>query len=439
MESPLRLGGTFRALRHKNFRNFFIGQAISVIGTWMQTTALGWLVWRLTYSEEMLGFFNFIGRIPAIIVTPLAGVLADRYSRHKMVLWAQILQMAQALALASLTLAGIEHLGVLGTLAFMLGIFSAIDIPARQSFLIQLVGREDLANAIPLNSGAFNLARVLGPVVAGALVALFARYELLHPEGVCFLINGLSYIIVIGALVRMKLAPPTFKRQSGSVGQNLAQAWRFVMEHEAVLLVLLYMAVVSMFGYAHSVILPAMTSEVLGKQAGGFGILLGASGLGALFGAIFLARRADLKGVGYGKVIASSGLVLGVALVLFSISKNFWLSAGLLVPAGAGMMVQSAATNTLLQQVTPDHLRGRIISFFSLFFVGIFPIGGLLLGWIAGAAGSPTAMLLGGGVCAIGALMLILRLPQFRESVERLTKLIEDSEGGSTTPEQPKE
>lgn len=435
MLRPNANGGTFRALRHKNFRDFFIGQAISVVGTWMQITALSWLIWRLTNDEALLGIFNFISRIPAIVVTPIAGVLADRYSRHKLVVWAQILQMAQALALAALVIFGVEDLWTLGALAFMLGIFSAVDIPARQSFMIELVGREDLSNAIPLNSGAFNLARIIGPVVAGGLVGLFARFRLIHPEGFCFLVNGLTYIYVIYVLVRMRLPPRLFQPPVGSVRQNLAQAWKFILSHEAVLAVILYMAVVSMFGYAHSVILPAVATDVLGRRAGGFGILLGASGLGALFGALFLARRIDIKGTGYGRVISISGIVLGLGLALFSVSRSFWLSAALLVPAGAGMMVQSAATNTLLQQVVPDNLRGRVISFFSLFFVGLFPIGGLILGWLASWFGPLLPIFLGGAACTLGGVVLMSRLPSFRASVARLAQMNEaESSGAAGAP-----
>lgn len=424
LRSPLGgpFSGMFRALRHANFRNFLIGQGISVIGTWMQTTAMGWLVWRLTSSEEALGFFYFIGRIPALLVTPIAGVLADRYSRFRLVMWAQILQLAQAMVLAVMTLSGHEPLWALAVLAVLLGVFSAIDVPARQSFMIELVGRDDLANAIPLNSGVFNLARVIGPALAGGLVALIAKLTSIHPEGFCFLLNGVSYVAIIWQLVRMRLPRRVPEPRKGSVGDDLRQAFAFVRRHEAVRSILLYMAIVSAFGYAHSVVLPAVAKKVLGHDVGGFGVLLSASGLGAIFGAAFLARRIDIGGLGFGRVIAASGLMVGLGLILFSFSKTFWLSVALLVPAGAGMMVQSAASNTLLQQVTPDHLRGRVISFFSVVFLGLFPIGGLFMGWAAGQFGPLLAIRAGGIVCTVGGIVLLSRVSRIRTSIAELTE-----------------
>lgn len=411
MEPESRAGGTFRALAHKNFRDFCIGQSISLTGTWVQITALGWFIWELTGSPAMLGLIQFVARIPTLFFTPLAGVLADRYSRHRIVLLTQCFAMVQALALAALALSGRAEVWSVAALALLLGVITAFDVPARQSFAIELVGRRDLSNAIALNSFLFNFARIVGPPMAAGLVFLYS-------EGVCFAVNGLSYTIVIALLLRMRMAPRTYDLQKGGFFQSFNEGLKFATSNHAVRDVLLYMGLVAMLGYTHAAVLPAVAGDVLGREVGGFAWLLAASGLGAMVGALFLARYAGA--LGYPRVIAFAGVMLGIGLVVFSFSRVFWLSVVLLFPAGAGMMIQSAATNTLLQQLVPDRMRGRVISLFSTVFLGSIPIGSLILGTLAERIGPLVAIRLGGIVCLGGGLVLVTRLKLIEASVRRL-------------------
>lgn len=422
-------GGTFRALRHRNFRDYFTGQAVSLIGTWVQTTAIAWLVWRLTGSNAQLGWINFIGRIPALFVSPVIGVFVDRHSRRALTILAQQLQMAQALMLALLTLGGWITIHWIEALSFLLGLCAALDVPARQALMIELVGKEDLPNAIPLNSGLFNLCRAIGPLIAGLFLGLGVS------EGICFLANGLSYVVVIWLLMRMDLPDKRFPRQEGNVAQHIGEALVFVRQHTAVRDSLLYMAIVGMFGYGHSVVLPSIADEVMGRDAGGFGILLGASGAGAILGAVYLARGALALQPGVRIVI--SGSILGASLILFSFTRTFWLATFLLVPAGAGMMVQSAVTNTLLQTVVPDHLRGRIMSFYSTVFLGLFPVGCLIIGFVAEKFGPMFSIRLAGCLCVGGAVILFARSRSFQASVDRLRGSVGAADAVPSVPIEP--
>jgi MFS family permease len=399
-----------RALRHRNFRLFLGGQIISVVGTWMQQVALNWLVYRLSGSAFLLGLVGFAGQIPTLFLSPLAGVWADRWNRHRMVIATQLLSMAQALALAALAFAHVTNVWPMVALSFFLGLVNAVDVPARQSFLVEMVnGREDLANAIALNSSMFNLARLVGPAIAGVLIGFVG-------EGVVFLLNGLSYLAVIAALLAMRLhkRPPS-KASAPDVRARLAEGFRYAWNFRPIRAILLLVGVVSMMGVPYNVLLPIFATEVLHGGAHTYGFLVGATGVGALFGALFLAARPTVRGLG--RIIVLSVLLFGSGLVAFSFSRNEWLSVALLLIAGFGLMTQMASSNTILQTIVDEGKRGRVMSLYTVAFMGMIPFGSLLTGAVAGPLGAPTTVRLGGAACILGALAFARALPSFREEV----------------------
>lgn len=423
MSPPPSRPSLFRALRHRNYRHYFIALLVSNVGMWLQIPVLSWYVWSLTDSNAMMGWLNFVGRIPALFATPFAGVLADRYSRQKIVVATQALMMVQALALAWLVLSGHANMPAIFALSSMLGLIGAFDIPARQAFVVEMVGKEDLQNAIALNSFAFNAARIVGPAIAGPILALLVAWDTLSergisPEGIFFFINGISFGGVIWLMAAMKVAPRVIERGSTGVFEDIGEALTFVRRHAAMRWVLLYMAVMAMFGYSHLILLASVADEVLGRGAEGFGVLLAASGVGAMAGALLIARS---RGVGYGGSIPFFGLLAGAGLIAFSFSHTYWLSLVLLLPSGAGMIAQSASTNSLLQNLVPDELRGRVMSFFTWVFLGMFPIGCLIMGQLAERLGPLLTLRIGGAILLVGAAVLFTRLPAIRASVHELT------------------
>jgi len=428
---PDALPGILRALRHPPYRAFFAGQSISLIGTWAQTTAMGWLVWRLTQSPAMLGLITFVGRIPALIFTPAAGVIADRYPRYRLVLMAQVLAMTQAMVLASIVLFGEPTLATLAWLAGALGIITAVDIPARHAFVIELVGKVDLANAIVLNSLIFNAARIIGPMVAGGVIWSLARWapETISdalPEGLCFLLNGLSYTVVIGLLLRIKLPRRSRPAAAGNAARDFAEALRFVGSRPALLDVLVYMGVVSTLGYTHAVIFPQVAQETFGHDAAGYSGLLSATGAGAFVGALALARGADI--LRSGRMIPLAGSTLGASLIVFSLTRRYEMALALMVLPGAAMLLQSTGTNAFIQLHVPDHFRGRVMGLFSVMFLGFYPIGSLLMGKLAEVLGPMSAIRLGGAVCLGGGLVLLARMPRIRASAEQLRREAEEEQ-----------
>ncbi|HJQ68161.1 MAG TPA: MFS transporter [Blastocatellia bacterium] len=413
---PRRAFDTVRALRHPNYRIYFFTMLISFTGTWMQSTAQSWLIYSLTASPWLLGLVAFAGQIPVFLFAPVGGVLADRHSRHRLIILTQTLAMAQALVLAALTLTNHVTVEAVIALAFVLGAVNAFDLPTRQSFVAEMVGREDLMNAIALNSSMINGARIVGPALAGLIVAWVG-------EGHCFLINGLSYIAVIGGLLSMKLTNREVRKPTGSALTDLKEGFAFIRRTRPVRAVLLLVAFVSIFGLSYIVLMPIFANTILGGGARALGTLLSAAGLGALGGALTLAARREVRGLG--RVAAMSVAALGLLLVAFSFSRNIILSATLLVPIGFTLMLQMSASNTLLQTMVPDRLRGRVMSFYSMSLMGMTPFGSLLAGGAAARVGAPWTIRAGGLLCVVGALVFGMRLASLRsEAAQILTSQV---------------
>ncbi|HXW17362.1 MAG TPA: MFS transporter [Candidatus Acidoferrales bacterium] len=406
----IRTDAMFRALRHRNFQLFFSGQLISLIGTWMQNLAQSWLVYRLTGSALLLGVVGFSGQIPVFIFAPLGGMIADRRSRHRVVIATQTISMILAFILAGLTLAHKITVPEIIILAVLLGIVNAFDIPARQAFLGDMVHRDDLMNAIALNSSMFNGARVVGPAVAGVLVAWIG-------EGWCFFANAISYIAVIVGLLLMTIAKHHHTPTS-SPYEHIAEGFRFVRRTKPIRALLLLLGCISLLALPYSVLMPIFADRILHGGARGYGILMGCAGLGALGGALTLAMRTGMRGLGRWIAIACASF--GTALIAFSFSRTFWLSAVLLVPAGYAVMLQTSASNTLLQAMSPNSLRGRVLAVYSMMFMGMAPIGALLAGDVAKHIGAPLTVCFGGIGAIIGAAFFARILPQFRMEAREL-------------------
>ncbi|MDT4969509.1 MAG: hypothetical protein QOJ64_4246 [Acidobacteriota bacterium] len=420
-----KLPAAIRALRHRNYQLFFGGQMISLSGTWMQTVAQSWLVYRLTGSAVLLGLIGFASLIPVFLLAPIGGALADRNSRHRIIIFTQIAAMVLAFILAALTLTHRIQVWHLFVLAALLGVAYAFYVPAASAFVVDMVGKEDLMNAIALNSSLVNGARIVGPAIAGILVASIG-------EGWCFLLNGASYIAVIGGLLLMSITPHRKVPLPGSPLADIIEGFRFVWRTSPVRALLLLLGAVSLFGTPYAVLMPIFADQTLHGGASGLGLLMGASGLGALIGALSLAVRNKVYGLG--RWVAVSTAAFGVSLIPFSLSHSFWLSAALLLPVGLSMMIEMAASNTLIQAMVPDNLRGRVMAVYSMMFMGMAPIGALVAGSLANRLGAPRTVLLGGAVCIVGAAIFALRLPKLREEGRRLIIALQMT-GGSPAVE----
>jgi MFS family permease len=408
--SRIRLPTTLRALKHRNFQLFFGGQLISLIGTWMQNVAQAWLVYRMTGSSLLLGSVTFAGQIPVFVTSPLGGIAADRYNRQKVVIATQISSMVLAFAFAWLTLSHRITVAEVFYLAILRGIVNAFDIPGRQAFLVEMVGKEDLINAIALNSSMFNGARIIGPAIAGIVVAKIG-------EGWCFFSDAVSYIAVIVGLFMMRVSPREV-RPMGSPVEHVIEGFRFVRETAPIRALLLLLGLVSLVAMPYTVLMPVFADRVLHGGARGLGILMGATGLGALLGALTLATRTGVRGLGRWVTLSCGGFA--ISLIAFALSKTFWLSAVLLVPVGFCMMLQMSSSNTLIQAMVPDHLRGRVMSVYSMMFMGMAPWGALLGGAIADRLGAPVAVSAGAVAALGGAAVFGLRLPGLRVEARRL-------------------
>jgi MFS family permease len=408
--SAARVPHVLRSLRHRNFQLFFGGQMISLIGTWMQNVAQAWLVYRLTGSSFLLGAVGFAGQIPVFLMAPLGGIVADRKNRHRVVVATQTVAMLLAFILAGLTLTAMVRVWHIFVLAGLLGVVYAFDIPARQAFIVDMVGKEDLINAIALNSSMFNGARVVGPAIAGLLVASIG-------EGWCFFGNAVSYIAVIIGLLLMRVAWPG-RKPSGSPVENIVEGFQYVRRTRPIRLLLLLLGLVSLVGMPYAVLMPIFADRILHRGASGLGILMGSTGVGALIGALSLAFKRGLKGLGNWVLLSSAGF--GATLILFGISKNFWLSVAVLVPVGYCMMVQMASSNTLIQSMVPDRLRGRVMAVYSMMFMGMAPIGALGAGAVAARLGAALTVSLGGLACILGSAAFGARLPVMRVEARRL-------------------
>jgi len=400
-----------RALRHRNFKLFFAGQLISLCGTWMQQVAQSWLIYRLTHSALLLGMVGFAGQIPSFIFGPLGGDAADRFDRRKTIIVTQVLSMILAAILAALTLTGVIREWEIFFLAALLGIVNAFDVPVRQAFLVQMVEREDLMNAIALNSSMFNGARIIGPAIAGLLVAALG-------EGWCFFANAVSYIAVIIGLVMMTTPPLSRKTLTGSPLFNIAEGFRYIARTAPIRALLLLLGLTSFAGLPYSVLMPVFADDILHSGAKGLGILMGASGTGALIGSIMLAMRSSVRGLG--RWVATAAIVFAIAAIAFAYSRTMWLSCVFLVFVGAGIMVQMASSNTLIQSMVPDVLRGRVMAVYAMMFVGLGPIGALIAGSLAQRIGAPLTVACGGALTIMGASAFAIRLPALRGEARQL-------------------
>jgi MFS family permease len=386
----------FRALRHRNFQLFTAGQLVSLIGTWMQTTAQLWLVYRLTGSAALLGVFGFANQIPMLVLASVGGYVGDRYSKHRGVIATQTVSMLLAFLLAGLTLTNFVKVWHLIAITLLVGIVNAFDVPIRQSFFVQMVGKEDLPNAIALNSSIFNGARVVGPAIAGFAIAKVG-------EGWCFFLNGLSFLAVIFALMAMKIEPHVHNDSGESPLQSLLNGFRFAMNDRPIRSTLLLMSMLSLFGLQYSVFMPIFAEDVLHSGARGLGLLMSAAGVGAVLGALQFAARTAYKGLA--KWIAAMSVICSVCLLVFSQSKIFWLSIAVLFIVGFAATSQMAATNTTVQNRSPEQLRGRLMAVYATMFMGVQPIGALLAGGIAKRWGAPATLAMFGAICLLGSLI----------------------------------
>lgn len=405
-----RLAATFRALRHRNFQLFFAGQLISLIGTWMDSVAEAWLMYRLTGSSLKLGLVGFAGQFPVFLLGPLGGAIADRWDRRRVIIATQCTSMVLAFITAGLTLSGRIQVYQLFILAALFGVVNAVDIPTRQAFVVDMVGKEDLMNAIALNSSMVNGARIIGPAVAGILVASIG-------EGWCFFANGVSYIAVITGLLLMRIAAGSLRHGRSPLSQ-VVEGFRFVARTTPIRALLLLLGLMSLMGMPYAVLMPIFAAQILHSGARGLGILMGATGVGALLGALSLATRSGLKGLGSWVAAASTGF--GCFLIAFSFSRHFWLSAAFLVPTGFCFMIQMASSNTLIQAMVPDQLRGRVMSVYSMMFMGMAPFGALTAGAVAHHLGAPLTVALGGAVCVLGGIAFATQLPKLRPEARQL-------------------
>jgi len=405
MANALRF--VFRALRNRNYRLFFGGQSISLIGTWMQQIALNWLVYRLTGSAMLLGLVGFTSRLPTFLLAPFAGVLADRWNRHRMIIVTQVLSMVQAMILALLVLTNRVAVWHIVILSLFLGLVNAVDIPTRQSFVPDMVEkREDLGNAIALNSSIVNGARLMGPSIAGILIAALG-------EGLCFLLNGISFIAVIAALLAMKIRPREKEAPNSHVIEGLKEGFSYAFGFPPIRSVLLLLALISLMGVPYTVLMPVFVQKIFHRGPEAFGFLLGATGVGALTGTLYLASRKSVLGLGRIIVIAST--VFGIGLIGFSISRVFLLSLFFMLFTGFGMMEQMASSNTILQTIVEEDKRGRVMSLYAMAFIGMVPFGSILAGSLASNVGAPNTILIGGMICILGAILFARKLPYLRK------------------------
>jgi len=400
--SPSRLSVMFRALRHRNYRLFFSGQIISLVGTWMQSVAQSWLVYRLTGSSLLLGTVGFAGQFPVFLLAPVGGAVADRYSRHRIVVTTQTLAMMLALVLSALTLLGHIQVWQIMVLASMLGLVNSFDIPARQAFIVDMVQSEDLINAIALNSSMVNGARVLGPAIAGVTVAAIG-------EGWCFFANGVSYIAVIIGLLMMKVPRLEIGQDGSTALERIVEGFRFVARTGPIRALLLLLGLVSLTGMPYAVLMPIFADQILHGGARGLGMLLGASGVGALAGTLMLAAKGEVEGLGRWIAFASFGF--GLSMILFASSRSYLLSIVLLMPVGFSMLLQMSSSNSLIQSMVPDALRGRVMAVYSMMFMGMAPFGALIAGAVAHRLGAPITVALGGSICIAGSLIFQSRWP----------------------------
>ena len=398
----------FRAMQHRNFQLFIAGQLVSLSGTWMQSTAQLWLVYKLTGSAALLGVFGFANQVPMLFLSAIGGYVGDRYDRRRGVMWTQTASMILAFVLAGLALGKIITVWELILIAFLVGIVNAFDVPIRQAFFVQMVGKEDLPNAIALNSSIFHGARVVGPAIAGTAIAWLDAHHVKSSEGWCFLMNGLSFLAVIGALAAMRIPKTEPKPHDGSPFQNFIQGFRFAMHDLPIRSTLLLLSVLSLFGLQYAVFLPLFAKDILHSGARGFGLLMSSAGVGAVLGALHFAARTDYKGLA--RWIAVTSMTCAIGLEVFAESRVFWLSSAVLLIVGFAVTSQMTATNTLIQNRVPDELRSRVMAVYATMMMGMQPVGSLIAGGVAKHAGAPRTLAAFGMLVLLGSLVFLFRV-----------------------------
>jgi MFS family permease len=432
LPAPSDFSHAWRALRHRNFRLFFGGQSISLIGTWMTRIATSWLVYRLTKSPLLLGTVGFAGQIPTFLLAPLAGVIVDRIDRRTLLVWTQALAMVQSLILAWLTLTRRITIPEILILSVMQGFINAFDMPGRQSFMVKMVeDKADLSNAIAINSSMVNTARLIGPSLAGLLIAA-------TNEGWCFLVDGVSYIAVIASLLMMRLPASFEQRATTTMVAQLREGWTYVSSSAPIRTILLLFALISLMGWPYMVLMPVFAARVLHGGPHTLGFLMGAAGVGSLASALSLVLRRSVRGLT--RVIPIASAAFGVGLICFGLSKVLWLSMLLMLVTGFGMMQGVTASNTILQTLVDEKMRGRVMSYYTMAFVGMAPFGSLLAGALAHSIGAPRTVMVSGVACILGSLWFWTRLKSIRKDMrpiyERLgivpqrNLVIEESPGG---------
>ena len=398
-----------RALHHKNYRLFFGGQSISLVGTWMQQIAMSWLVYRLTNSALLLGIVGFSSQIPVFLLASIAGVYADRWNRHRMLVATQTLSMIQALTLAFLALTGTIHVWQIIALSIAIGVVNAFDMPTRQSFIVEIVDKaEDLGNAIALNSFMFNGARLIGPAIAGILIALLG-------EGICFLINGLSFVGIIMALLAIKVPKRKKAAHTSRLWHDLKEGYSYAFGFAPIRYILLQLGLMSFMGMSYAVLMPIFAKDILHGGPHTLGFLMAASGIGALTGSVYLASRQTILGLG--RLIAYASVIFGMGIIAFSFSKILIVSLSMMFLTGFGMIVQIASGNTILQSIVEEDKRGRVMSIYTTAIIGMAPIGNLFAGALASLIGAPNTLIVSGSACIIGSLFFALKLPHIRKKV----------------------
>lgn len=405
----IRAQTVFRSLRHRNYRLFFSGQSVSLIGTWMQRIALPWVVYRMTGSEVLLGVVGFAGTIPSFLLAPVAGVLIDRWSRYRVMVVTQVISMIQAAVLAWLSLSGMLEIWHIIFLSVILGCINSFDMPARHAFVINMVNdKEDIGNAIALNSMMFNGARLIGPSVAGILLATAG-------EGVCFLVNAVSYFFVIGSLLAMTVVHTTDRKKPTPIWQELKEGLDYTFGFPPLRSIIILLGLVSFMGTSYSVLMPVYAKEILHGDSHTYGFLMGAAGAGALLGAVYLASKDTVLRLG--RLIPAATALLAAGLIAMSLTSSFFLSMFLIFFVGLGMMTQTAASNTILQTITDEDKRGRVMSFYTMAIMGTAPFGSLVAGWMAKWLGTPWTIFIAGAACLLGALLFYRRLPELKKIV----------------------
>jgi len=399
----------WRALRHRNFRLFFGGQSISLIGTWMTRIATSWLVYRLTKSPLLLGTVGFAGQIPTFLLAPLAGVIVDRIDRRMLLVWTQSLAMVQSLALAWLTLTHRITISEILALSVMQGFINAFDMPGRQSFMVKMVeDKADLSNAIAINSSMVNVARLIGPSLAGMLIAA-------TNEGWCFLTDGVSYIAVIVSLLLMRLPAAEREREGTTMLAQLGDGWSYVASSGPIRTILALFALLSLMGWPFMVLMPIFAAQVLRGGPHTLGFLMGAVGVGSLVSALALVMRRSVRGLT--KMIPIAAAVFGVGLICFGLSNVLWLSMTMMLVTGFGMMQGMVASNTILQTLVDEKMRGRVMSYYTMAFVGMAPFGSLLAGAMAHAIGAQRTVIVSGIACIVGSVWFWTRLKGIRKQI----------------------